>query len=94
MSIAQLCITIAHFIEICTLPDLVNMAAIWMEHFESNKQSWIRVINRMLPEKADSLLKANTRLKLLLTDEVLAVDQRNATQTLLSCFVSITEYDN
>lgn len=70
------------------------MAAIWMEHFESNKQSWIRVINRMVPEKADSLLEANTRLKAVMSSDALAIDQRNATEVLLGCFVSPTEYDN
>lgn len=74
--------------------DLVQMADIWMEHFESNKQNWIRVINRMVPEKADSLLKANTHLKNMESNKSMSSDQRNAVKRLLNCFVSITEYEN
>lgn len=77
-----------------TINDLVDVANIWIENIDSNKQSWIRVINRMVPEKAVSLLEANLYLKKIETSESLTSQQKNAVHTLLNCFVSTTEYDD
>lgn len=46
----------------------------------------------MVPEKAASLLEANLYLKNLASNKSLTSEQKNAIKTLLSCFVSITEY--
>lgn len=75
-----------------TVDDLIDLECILLQQFDSNKQNWIRVINRMVPEKAASLLKANLYLKNLSSNESLTNEQKNATKTLLNCFVSITEY--
>lgn len=95
MLCSQLCITIAHFIMISTPADWIEMADIWMEHIDSNKPSWLRVINRMVPEKADSLLQANIHLKRCFSDHKLSLtsEQRNSLKVLVNSFVSATEYD-
>lgn len=77
-----------------SIDDLIELECILLQQFDSNKQNWIRVINRMVPEKAASLLEANLYLKNMSTNQNLSNEQRNAIVTLLSCFVSITEYND
>lgn len=93
MSYKQLCITISHLIKLATVDDIIDLECILLQQFDSNKHNWVRVINRMVPEKAASLLEANLHLKNFSTNENLTHEQRNAIKTLLTCFVSITEYD-
>lgn len=88
----QLCITIAHLIKLITIDDLMDLECILLQQFDSNKQNWIRVINRMVPEKVASLLEANLYLKNLSSQKSLTSEQKGAITTLLNCFVSITEY--
>lgn len=90
----QLCITISHLVKLATVEDLIDLENVLLQQFDSNKQNWIRVINRMIPEKAASLLEANSYLEDISTKESLSNEQRNAVKTLLNCFVSITEYDD
>lgn len=92
----QLCITISHLIGLASLDDLVDIENVLLQHIDSTKQNWIRVINRMVPEKAASLLAANVHLKNMTTStQILHTnEQKNAIHTLLNCFVSITEYDD
>lgn len=73
--------------------DMIDLECIILQQFDSNKQNWIRVINRMVPERAASLLEANLHLKNISNNQNLTNEQKNAINTLLSCFVSITEYD-
>lgn len=80
--------------KLASIDDLIELECILLQQFDSNKQNWNRVINRMVPEKAASLLEANLYLKHLSTNGNLTNEQRNAVNTLLSCFVSITEYDD
>lgn len=75
------------------MDDLIDLESVLLQQFDSNKQNWIRVINRMVPEKAATLLEANLYLKTLSLQTGLTSEQRNATKTLLNCFVSITEYE-
>lgn len=89
----QLCITISHLIKLVTVDDLMDLESVLLQNFDSNKQNWIRVINRMVPEKAVTLLEANLYLKDLSTTKSLTSEQRNAITTILNCFVSITEYE-
>lgn len=56
--------------------------------YDSTKVNWSRVINRMIPEKATSMIAAAMRLQNLLTD-VSKHDQRKALITLTSTFESI-----
>lgn len=72
---------------------MIDLECIILQQFDSNKQNWIRVINRMVPERAASLLEANLHLKNISNNQNLTNEQKNAINTLLSCFVSITEYD-
>lgn len=81
-------------IKLATIDDLVDLECILLQQFDSNRQNWCRVINRMVPEKAASLLEANLYLKNVQQHEHLTNDQKNAVKTLLNCFVSITEYDD
>lgn len=89
----QLCITISHLITLATVDDLVGIENVLLQLLDSTKQNWIRIVNRMVPEKAASLLAANLRLKNMYTQEAHGIEQKNALRTLLTCFVSITEYD-
>lgn len=89
----QLCITISHLITLATVEDLLGVENVLMQHLDSTKQNWIRVVNRMVPEKAASLLAANLHLKNMHADETCGIEQKNALHTLLTCFVSVTEYD-
>ena len=91
-SFQQICITISHLIKLATVDDLIDLECILLQQFDSNKQNWIRVINRMVPEKAASLLEANLYLKNLANGKSLTSEQKNSIKTLLNCFVSITEY--
>lgn len=77
-----------------TVDDLVDLENNLLQHLDSNKENWIRVINRMVPEKAASLLEANLYLKELCSMATLTNEQKNAAKILENCFVSITEYDN
>lgn len=72
---------------------MIDLECIILQQFDSNKQNWIRVINRMVPERVASLLEANLHLKNISNNQNLTNEQKNAINTLLSCFVSITEYD-
>lgn len=56
--------------------------------FDSTKRNWSRVINRMIPEKATSLIAAAMRLEGLST-EVVKNDQQKALTTLTTTFESI-----
>lgn len=89
----QLCITISHLITLALAEDLPLLENILMQHLDSTKQNWQRVINRMVPEKAHSLLMANLHLKNLLENETLSGEQKSAVQTMLECFVTATEYE-
>lgn len=89
---SQLCITISHLIKLASIDDLIELECILLQQFDSNKQNWIRVINRMVPEKVASLLEANLYLKNMTSFTNLTSEQRGAIKTLLNCFVSITEY--
>lgn len=56
--------------------------------FDSTKRNWSRVINRMIPEKATSLIAAAMRLQNLLVQAV-RQDQQKALTTLMNTFESI-----
>lgn len=90
----QLCITIAHLIMLATTNDFIVIENVLMQHIDSTKQNWIRVINRMVPEKAANLLAANLHLKNILSNDKLTSDVKNSLNVILDCFVSITEYND
>lgn len=80
-------------IKLAIVDDLIDLESVLLQQFDSNKQNWIRVINRMIPEKAATLLEANLYLEGLSQQKSLTSEQNNAIKTLLNCFVSITEYE-
>lgn len=88
----QLCITISHLILLLTPDDLHNVENILLQHHDSTKNNWIRVINRMVPEKSANLLMAHLHLENFSAWNAITPEQSTSLQRLLSCFVSITEY--
>lgn len=89
----QLCISISHLLTKCTAHDMPELANALLPHIEIATQNWSRVINRMIPEKAIQLLAASIHLTCLLDKGNVTQEQRRALDTLSSCFVSMTEYD-
>lgn len=83
----QLCITISHYIQHATIDQLVMMEKDVLR-YDSTKTNWSRVINRMIPEKATSLIEITVRLQNLLSD-VSKHDQKKALATLTSTFESM-----
>lgn len=90
----QLCISVSHLILLAIGDDWTEMKDILLQHVDAVKQNWIRVINRMVPERAASLLAANLHLKNELKLERLTAEQKASLSVLSSCFTSITEYEN
>lgn len=76
-----------------TPDDLPEIENIVLQHHDSTKNNWLRVINRMVPEKSATLLMAHLHLENFSAWNTITPDQATSLQTLLSCFVSITEYD-
>lgn len=89
----QLCISLSHLITNCTVDDIVEFENTLLPYIDTTTQNWSRVINRMIPEKAVSLLATNLHLKELQKRANLSQDQKRALETLSVCFVSVTEYD-
>lgn len=59
-----------------------------MLRFDTTKTNWTRVINRMIPEKATSLIAAAMKLQNIM-DDVVKHDQKKALTTLKNVFESI-----
>lgn len=89
----QLCISLSHLIQNCTVDDIVELENTLMPYIDTTTQNWSRVINRMVPEKAVSLLATNLHLRELQKRANIPKEQIRALETLSLCFVSVTEYD-
>lgn len=87
----QLCISIAHFIDLIEKDDLLACTNELFPKVDIVHQYWARVINRVLPEKAAPLLAAHLKLKNFNVN-LLNSEQKNALKVLRDCFVSVTEY--
>lgn len=87
----QLCTSISHFINLIEKDDLIACTNELFPKVDTVHQYWVRVINRVLPEKAAPLLSAHLKLKNFNTS-VLNSEQKNAVKVLCGCFVSVTEY--
>lgn len=62
-----------------------------LKQFDSIKSKWTRVINRMVPEKATSLLAAAMRLNTIESwSENMKPEQRSALLSIGKCFVPLT----
>lgn len=81
----QLCLTLAHHIVLAEVGDLPMMAG-KLKRFDSIATKWLRVHNRMVPERAASLLAAGVQLKTLQTEEMKMV-YREAVNEICMCFI-------
>ncbi|XP_004536698.1 HEAT repeat-containing protein 6 [Ceratitis capitata] len=86
----KLCYLISHMIELAHLNDFIMLSRILLKRKEVVKSTWIRVLSRMIPEKAAPLLSCLTRLEDLLKTETLSSDQNIAITHVIdaipSCF--------
>lgn len=83
----QLCITIANFISLLTVPDLPNVAGM-LQRYDSIGSKWKRVVSRILPDKSAPLLNATRHLNELELS-VAANSQRTALTEIRQCFVPL-----
>lgn len=81
----QLCLAVAHHIVLAGIGDLPMMAG-QLKRFDSITAKWLRVHNRMVPEKAASLLAAGVQLKTLQSAEM-RQDHRVALNEICMCFI-------
>lgn len=81
----QLCLAVAHHIVLAGVGDLQMMAS-QLKRFDSIAAKWLRVLNRMVPERAASLLAAGVQLKSLQTKEM-KQDNRAALNEICMCFL-------
>ncbi|XP_035792206.1 HEAT repeat-containing protein 6-like [Anopheles albimanus] len=54
----QLCLSLAHCLRLATREDVGPMAAVLLPLYDVVRQNWVRVINRILPEKGDVLFES------------------------------------
>ncbi|XP_058828789.1 HEAT repeat-containing protein 6 [Topomyia yanbarensis] len=83
----QLCLSLSHFLRLATRDDLLAMSNELLPLFDTVRQNWDRVINRILPEKAAKLFEAHVKLKEL-QPTVRNAETRGAVEMILNCFAS------
>lgn len=66
----QLCLAIVHFINCASLDDFLMMQRHLKEKLEMTQNTWKRVSNRMIPEKAAPLLAVSTVLRARLESNI------------------------
>ncbi|XP_011187082.1 HEAT repeat-containing protein 6 [Zeugodacus cucurbitae] len=75
----QMCFLICHVIKLATLQDITILSRILLEKLEVLKNTWIRVLRRLIPGKAAPLLSCSTHLNdLLKSSSELSSEQKNA----------------
>uniref|UniRef100_A0A1A9VP31 HEAT repeat-containing protein 6 n=1 Tax=Glossina austeni TaxID=7395 RepID=A0A1A9VP31_GLOAU len=79
----QLCLAVAHIVRCSSNDDLVMLEKHLSQYLDTIRNTWVRVINRMVPEKAAPLLSCSIMLKQLLKHGNLNREQRNSVKTLL-----------
>lgn len=78
----QLCVSLARYVRMAGATDVVAMAS-QVALVDSVPAKWMRVTNRIVPERANALLEAHRHLQ-----EMLALDETNgALKALCACFV-------
>ncbi|XP_058066119.1 HEAT repeat-containing protein 6 [Anopheles bellator] len=55
----QLCLSLAHCLRLASGDDVSPMAAVLLPLYDAVRQNWVRVVNRILPEKSALLLEAH-----------------------------------
>ncbi|XP_055605953.1 HEAT repeat-containing protein 6 [Uranotaenia lowii] len=81
----QLCLSLSHFLNLATREDLGPMACELLPLVDAIRQNWVRVINRILPEKSVKLMEAHVRLKEL-HSTLKSSESRSAAEMILNCF--------
>uniref|UniRef100_A0AAG5D991 HEAT repeat-containing protein 6 n=1 Tax=Anopheles atroparvus TaxID=41427 RepID=A0AAG5D991_ANOAO len=54
----QLCLSLAHFLRLATREDIAPMAAALLPLYDAVRGNWMRVVNRILPEKSVALMES------------------------------------
>ncbi|GAB0098216.1 HEAT repeat-containing protein 6 [Sergentomyia squamirostris] len=85
----QLCFTLAHLITCAEAGDLSAMQTVLVDRQEMIRDSWQRVSNRILPERATPLIKATQKL---MQWNDLPPDQHSALDFLAHCFAPSVKY--
>uniref|UniRef100_A0A1B0GBC3 HEAT repeat-containing protein 6 n=1 Tax=Glossina morsitans morsitans TaxID=37546 RepID=A0A1B0GBC3_GLOMM len=79
----QLCLAVAHIVRCSSNDDLPMLEKYLLQYLDTIRNTWVRVINRMVPEKAAPLLSCPIMLKQLLKHGNLNREQRSSVKTLL-----------
>lgn len=85
----QLCILLAHLMNIAGPSDVVEMNNVLIPLFETSKQNWYRVNNRILPEKSTLLL---IKLSDMLKISQLNTEQKSAILHMNACFEIVENF--
>ncbi|KAI9581843.1 HEAT repeat-containing protein 6 [Glossina fuscipes] len=78
----QLCLAVAHIVRCSSNDDLPMLEKHLLQYLDTIRNTWVRVINRMVPEKAAPLLSCSIMLKQLLKDGNLTREQKSSVKTL------------
>lgn len=80
----QLCLALSHLIGLATNDDLLILKKYLLPHVEIIHNTWKRVLNRMVPEKADPLLSCRViLLERRRHQEALPLEHKNAIEFLI-----------
>lgn len=82
----QICLAIGHLLSCSTIDDLIMLKRCLQSYIENIRDAWIRVINRMIPEKSASLLNCILHLNEFNKQSDLNNEQMNAVQLLSDVF--------
>ncbi|XP_050331563.1 HEAT repeat-containing protein 6 [Bactrocera neohumeralis] len=75
----QMCFLICHIIKLANLQDIIILSRVLFNKLEIVKNTWMRVLRRLLPGKAAPLLSCSTHLNdLLKSPSELSMEQKNA----------------
>ncbi|XP_023298527.2 HEAT repeat-containing protein 6 [Lucilia cuprina] len=83
----QLCLALCHLVKLASNEDLPTLKKHILPHVEIIRNTWKRVINRMVPEKAAPLLSCPVALlERGKSQYALSMDQKNAVDFLIEIF--------
>lgn len=82
----QICLTIGHLLNCSTIDDLIMLKRCLLRYIENISEAWIRVINRMIPEKVATLLCCTLHLNELMKQNYLTNEQINTIELLSDVF--------
>lgn len=75
----QMCFLICHIIKLANLQDIIVLSRVLLNKLEVVKNTWIRVLRRLIPGSAAPLLSCSTYLNdLLILSSELSSEQKNA----------------